>query len=188
MQEDINIVIAKHTGLIYHQLRKFNLVGDQDAESIGYEALYNAILNFDEAKGAKLSTVATVYIYNALMSHIRSSNRKRTLKTVSYNNVAYSDDTDEHEFADLIPSEEDLEGAYMRTELRVATRKVFNEMYDRLTNEKHKAILSIWKNSDFAATTVDIAKQLNVSQSYVSQVINNFKFKLKKKLEDLYYD
>lgn len=188
MQDNLNMLIRKHAGLVYNQLRKFNLAEDPDAESIGFEALYNAVLNYDESKGAKLSTVATVYIYNALGSYVRTLNNKRVIKTVSYNNVAYTDDSEEHEFVDLLSTGEDIEGQYIRSELYRYTRETFNSLYDTLTNETHKTILRIWNESDFTATTVDISKTVNVSQSYVSQVINNFKFKMKKKLEDMYYD
>lgn len=188
MQEDLNKLMKENIGLVYNQLHKFNLADDPEAESIGYEALYNAILNFDESRGNKLSTVATIYIYNALGSYIRALNNKRVIKTVSYNNIAYADDSEEHEFVDMLSTEDDIERNYIRSELHRHARKTFNELYDMLTNEKHKAILSIWRDSDFTMNTVDISKSIGVSQSYVSQVINNFKFKMKKKLEDMYYD
>lgn len=182
------MLIQTHSGLVYSQLHKFKLIQDQEAESIAFEALYNAISNFDESKGTQLSTVATVYIYNALGSYVRTLNKKRILQIVSYNNVAYEDEAEEHEFVDMLSTGESIESNYIRTELHKHTRNTFNELYDTLTNETHKTILRLWNESDFEATTVEISKQVNVSQSYVSQVINNFKFKMKKKLEDMYYD
>lgn len=187
-EEELNTLIQRHSGLVYHQLHKFNLVQDCDAESIAYVALCNAIRNFDASKGTKLSTVATVYIYNALGSYIRTMHKKRVIQTISYNNIAYSDDAEEHEFLDMLSTKESTEDAYVRKELCEHTRRVFNELYDTLTNEKHRVIISIWNDSDFSMTTVEISKAAGVSQSYVSQVINNFKFKMKKKLEDMYYD
>lgn len=188
MHEDLNMLIQTHSGLVYSQLHKFNLIHDQDAESIAYEALYNALSNFDESKGTKISTVATVYIYNALGSYIRTLNKKRVIPVISYNNVAYEDDSIEHEFVDMLSTGESVEDAYLHTELCRLARDTFNELYDTLTNDVHKTILKLWDESDFTMTTVEISKQVNVSQSYVSQVINNFKFRMKKKLEDTYYD
>lgn len=182
------MLIQKHSGLVYSQLHKFKLSQDQEAESIAYKALYDAIVNFDESKGTKLSTVATVYIYNALGSYVRTLNNKRTIKTVSYNSVAYSDDTEDHEFLELLSNGTSVEDMYIHNDLCRYTRQVFNNLYDELTNETHKTILTIWNESDFTMSTVEIAKVVKVSQSYVSQVINNFKFKMKKKLEDMYYD
>ena len=186
--QDVNELIADNIGLIHKQLNKFNLAEDPEAESIGYEALYNAILNYDSTKGTKLSTVATVYIYNALGSYVRALNVKRQLQLVSYNNVAYTDDTEEHEFLDLLPSEHNVEDEYIHKEECSLALVAFNNRYDKLTNEKHKAILKAWKDSEFVATTKDIAKEVGVSQSYVSQIINNFKFTLKKELEELHYE
>lgn len=185
MQNDLNMLIRTHSGLVYNQLHKFHLIDDPEAESIAFEALLNAIRNFDENKNTKLSTVATVYVYNALGSYVRKLNKQRVIKTISYNNVI---DEDGQEFVDMLSTGESIEGNYVRSELYAYARKSFNELYDTLTNEKHKRILSFWNASDFKATTVEISKHVGVSQSYVSQVINNFKAKLKNKLEDMYYD
>ncbi len=187
MQNDLNALIAKHSGLVYSQLHKFYLVDDPEAESIAFEALLNAIRNFDESKKTKLSTVATVYIYNALGSYVRKLNKQRVIETISYNNMAYSDSSEEHEFVELLSTGEDIEEDYVKTELHAQVRKVFNELYEGLTKDTHKTIVRLWNESDFQATTVEIAKLAGVSQSYVSQVLNSFKFKLRKKLEDVYY-
>lgn len=185
MHEDINMLIQTHSGLVYNQLHRFKLIQDQEAESIAYEALYNAILNFDSSKGNKLSTVATVYIYNALGSYVRSLNKQRQLQVVSYHNIA---DDNGNEYVNILSTSIDIEQEYIKNELYKIVIEVFSIQYDKLTNEKHKAIIGLWRDSEFSAQTKDIAKQISVSQSYVSQVINNFKYTLKKKLEDVYYD
>lgn len=182
------MLIQTHSGLVYSQLHRFNLIHDQDAESLGYEALYKAIVDYDESRGTALSTLATVYIYNALGSYLRTMNKQRQLQIVSYNNVAYTDDSEEHEFVDMLADELDIERDYVRKEVGRVALEVFDKQYDKLTNEKHRAILSLWRASEFSAQTTDIAEQVGVSQSYVSQIINNFKHVLKKKLEDVYYD
>jgi DNA-directed RNA polymerase specialized sigma subunit len=164
------------------------LIDDPEAESIAYEALYNALMNYDASKGTAISTVITVYVYNALGSYVRTLNKQRQLHVISYNNIAYNDETEEHEFVDTIPADTDIEKEYISKEIGKMSLRIFDEQYNTLTNEKHKAILKEWRDSDFCALTTDIAKHVGVSQSYVSQVINNFKHCLKKKLEDIYYD
>lgn len=186
--QDVNKLIELNKGLVYAQLKHFKFLHDPEAESIAYEALYKAILNYDSSKGTKLSTVATVYIYNALGSYLRSLNSTRQVETISYNNIAFTDDKEEHEFEDFIASSVDIERDYINAEMKALAMETFIKLYDKLTNEKHKMILDIWRSSEFIATTVQIAEQANVSQSYVSQVINNFKHSLRKKLEDIYYD
>lgn len=188
MQETIDDKIAANTGLIFAQLNKFNLAKDPEAESIGYEALYNAILTYDQSKKVQFSTYASVCIYNALGSYVRTLNKQRQLEVISYNNVAYSEDGTDHEFVDFFESPTGVEDDYIRHERCLLVRQAVQEQYDKLTNEKHKNILSLWRNSGYLMTSVAIAKEIGVSQSYVSQVINNFKFKLKKRLEEYYYD
>lgn len=181
----MNTLIQTHLGLVYSQLRKFNLKQDNEAESIAYEALYNAIQNFDASKGNAISTVATVYIYNALGSYVRTLNKQRQIQTISYNNIV---DEDGNEYVDTIATETSIERDYIAKEVGKIALAEFTKQYDKLTNETHQAILKIWYESEFTAKTTDIAEQIGVSQSYVSQVINNFKYNLKKKLEDVYYD
>lgn len=188
MQDDINATIAKHSGLIFNQFKKFNLAKDPEAESIGYEALYNAILTYDQSKNVQFSTYASVCIYNALGSYVRTQNKQRQLQVFSYNSIAYSEDGTDHEFVDFISASSDVEQDFMKKELHKIVREEFQKQYDMLTNEKHKTILSLWRNSEYAASMVSIAKQADVSQPYVSQVINSFKFNLKKRLEKYYYD
>lgn len=183
-EEEVNMMIQAHSGLVYKQLHKFSLIHDQEAESIAYWALYNAILNYDSSKGNKFSTVATVYIYNALGSYVRSLHAKHRIQTISYNNIAYSDDLEEHEFLDLLPAQADVEEEYIRKEAYISIMQMFDRRYNRLTNEKHKAIIKAWKDSDFTDTTKDIATKVGVSQSYVSQTINNFRYGLRKEMEE----
>ena len=188
MQGDINEVIASNVGLVYDQLKKFNLASDPEAESIGFEALYNAVCNFDESKGTKLSTLATVYIYNALGTYVRTLNKKRQLEVISYNNIVGTDEDGDKEYVSLLSNGTNIEDDYIRKEKCKAIQVIVQELYDNLTNEKHKVILAKWRDSCYTATTKDLAKEVGVSQPYVSQVINILKFKLRKRLEEHYYD
>ena len=113
MQDDINDKIASNVGLIFKQLNKFNLAEDPEAESIGYEALYNAILTYDQSKSVQFSTYASVCIYNALGSYVRTQNKQRQLEVISYNNVAYTEDGTDHEFVDFISAPSDVEQDYI---------------------------------------------------------------------------
>lgn len=179
----VDKTIDDNKGLVYRQLRRFGLVDDTEAISIGYEALYNAIINYDETKGNALSTVATVYIYNALGTYVRTLNRKRQIQTVSYNAP-----TEDGEVLDLLKSETNIEKEYCHKEMCRCAMEAFNKLYDNLANDKHKLILGLWRESGFEASTVQLSKETGVSQSYVSQVINKYKHCLKKELEDMYYD
>jgi len=186
MQDNIEDCIASNVGLIFVQLKKFNLARDPEAESIGYEALYNAILTYDGVKKTKLSTYASVCIYNALGTYVRTLHKQRQLEVMSYNNIAYAEDGTKHEFVDFIQAPTNIADDYQHKELCNFVCKEFQILYDNLTNEKHRAIAKIWHDSDYEASTVSIAKQVGVSQPYVSQIINSLKNSLRKRLEEYY--
>lgn len=188
MQDTINDKIASNTGLIFRQLNKFNLAKDPEAESIGYEALYNAILTYDQSKDIRFSTYASVCIYNALGSYVRTLNKQRQLETMSYNTIAYSEDGTDHEFVDFFSAPTNIENDYLKQELYDIVKKEVQDLCDTLTNDKHKAILMAWRDSDYEASTVELSKKVGVSQPYASQVINSLKFNLRKRLEEHYYD
>ena len=67
-------------------------------------------------------------------------------------------------------------------------RQIVQDLYDSLTNEKHRMLVDKWRDSDYSATTKSLAAEVGVSQPYVSQIINSFKHKLKQRLEEYYYD
>jgi RNA polymerase sigma factor (sigma-70 family) len=187
--QDINIVIYDNIGLVMNQLKKLHLPFDPEAESIGYEALYRAASTYDESKGYRFSTYATCCIYNALGSHIRTLNKKRTLDVVSYNNIAYNEDGKSQDFLSLLASSKTTaEQEYLKQELNQKVCNVFENTFNKLTNEKHIAIISIWHESEYKKTNADIAKEVQVSQPYVNQVLNSFIHKLRKKLEAYYYE
>lgn len=186
--QDINKVIQNNIGLVKKQLKRLNVLFDPEAESIGYEALYNAALTYDSTRGYKFSTYATCCIYNAVGSYIRTLNKKRQLDVVSYNNIAYNEDGVRHEFVDFFEATTDVENDFLHGELLVKVTEVYQITYDRLTNDKHKAIVKAWHDADYDISNKDIANTVGVSQPYVNQVINTFKHSLRKKLEAYYYE
>lgn len=183
---DINSIIRSNTGLVFVQLKRLKVLNDPDAESIGYEALWNAAATYEAEKGYKFSTYATCCIYNALGSYIRTLNKKKQLDTVSYNNIAYNNDGDSHEFLELFASAVDIEQDVMKGELYRKLNDIYQVAYDRLTNPKHKAIAKAWRDADYSISNKDIAKIAGVSQPYVNQVISTFKFNIKKRVEAYY--
>lgn len=188
MQDSINDKIATNVGLIFKQLKKFHLAHDPEAESIGYEALYNAVLTYTDNKNTKFSTYASVCIYNALGTYVRTLNKQRQLEVISYNNIAYSDNDVEHEFIDFFAATKSTEDDLVRAEIVGMVRCEIQQLYGELTNDKHKSIIMLWIKSKYAMPMSHIAKQVGVSQPYVSQVVSNFKHRLKSRLEDYYYD
>lgn len=180
---DINETIQKHAGLVYSQLNKLKLRSDPEAESIGYEALYEAAKSFDEEKGFEFSTYATCCIFNALGSYIRFLNRKKQLEVVSYNN-----EVDGLEYLHVLASTENIEQEYVRREVGAYAIVCFKVVRDALSSPKQQEIVDLWQQSEYLISNTELAKATDVSQPYVNQVLSAFKYKLKKKLEAMYYD
>lgn len=179
----IDEIISSNTGLIWAQLKRLYLCNDPDAESIGYVALYNAAVTFDESKGFQFSTYATCCIYNALGSYIRHLKRKKQLDVVSYNNLI-----NECEYLTVLVADVDVERDLINKELHKEVLTAVTELICAMPAGKKRSIIELWMDSDFKLTYTDISKITNVSQPYVSQVINAILFTLRKRLEDMYYD
>jgi DNA-directed RNA polymerase specialized sigma subunit len=162
------------------------LLTDPDAESFAYEALWHAAEDFDETKGNKFSTVATVYIYNALCGYMRKLNAKRQLDVVSYNALMHLSNGEEHEYLELLVSDTTVEKDFLDHERVRYAVACYNELVHGVKNEKHRKILAVWRESDFTASATSIADKVKLSQSYVSQTINNFRYQLRKLMEERY--
>jgi len=187
VHDNIELTIKENTGLIFKQLHKFHLVDDPEAESIGYEALYNAALTYESTKKAKFSTYATVCIYNGLGTYTRTLNRQRQLDVISYNNKV-SNGSYEAEYSNFITNGVSTEDCCIKEELCATALRTFDELLNKLTNEKHKKIIIAWQESDYSGSTVELAINVGVSQPYVSQVLTRFKSDMKTKLKEYYND
>lgn len=179
---DINKKIAENTGLIYQQLRRFKLSNDQDAESFAYEALYRAILTYDESTGNNFSTYAVCVIANELRKHLRVLNKKRQLTVVSYDEPL-SNKENSSSVLDTLPSSETAEDYVLRLELQGVASAAIHEILETLTDTQRN-IITMWYESDCMVQQREIAEALNVSQPTVSKAISAFKYKLKLRMEE----
>lgn len=182
---DRNETIEANMGLAYAQLIRFNLRDDPDAESIALEALGNAVDNFDETQNCKLSTLASVYIYNALCGYLRSINKVNQIETVSLHTQIVVNGT-VHELHEVIDSGISVEDDLIMQETISALLKCFDIAYSRLKSEKQKCIITAWRVNDFDDSHTNIAIECGVSQSYVTQTLAMFKTSIKKLMEEKY--
>lgn len=180
---DINEKISRNKGLIYKQLRSFQLLYDQDAESFAYEALHKAILTYNKETGTAFSTYATCVINNALRHHLRSLNKKRQLDVISYYTPLSPDDENSVCLVDVLVHPDDAETTLIDKESRIVINTAFNEEY-QLLSDKHKKVVDLF----FATGGMkqqDIAKEAGVTQATVSKIISAFRHRLKVRLEEL---
>lgn len=187
MHSDINDTIQNNKGLIFKQLRKLFLLNDPEALSIGYEALYRAILEYDEGKTTKFSTFASVCIYNALGTYLRHLNRVRQVSTVSYNALSSCNGEENGEYINILEGYPSAESVIIATELTEDIGQALITVRSRI-NKAQKGIMDCWVDGGFSITTVDIAKLSGLSQSYVSQALARIKYLLRKELEGSIYE
>lgn len=185
--EEIDCLIKQNIGLMVNILKQYSLFRDPEAESIAFEALWRACEDYDESLGYKRSTLITIYVKRALGSYIRTLNKQRQIETVSYNNIAYSDDGTDHEFLDLLSADESVEQQIMKDIFHQQVMEVYHEVAATLDGKK-KAIIDEWEQSEFEATNKAIADATGVSQPYVNQVVATFKQRLRKRLKEDFYD
>lgn len=185
--QEIDCLIQKHIGLIIDILKQYSLVNDPDAESIAYEALWRALVDYNPDLGYKPSTLITVYVKRALGGYLRTLHRQRQLEVISYNNIAYTDDNVSHEFLELLTSDETAETVVLKDITNKKVREVYLTQVNKLCGKK-KAIIKVWEQSGFTCTNKVIAAATQVSQPYVNQVVAMFKQMLRDKLKEDYYE
>ena len=125
----IEQLIQDNTGLVYKQLHKFNKAFDDDAVSYAFEALWRAAKTYDESKGAKFSTYASVCIYNEIALYLRKEQQRLKLDVVSYDNPI-----EDSTFLYFIKSDDDIEKALVDTEKMDKVSAAFTNILDSLNS------------------------------------------------------
>lgn len=170
---NIERLIELNKGLVVYNLVSFGLTNDHDAISYAFDGLHKAIVNYDTNSTACFSTYATVCIKNSIRQAIRNNS----------------------EPVILIPLEATIESEINGPANDVETLLIANERFDALSNiineiicaeaPSARRVLQYWIDSDFTAINQNIADAFNVSQPYVSKVINKFRCKLANKLREV---
>jgi RNA polymerase sigma factor (sigma-70 family) len=181
----VDKLVADNVGLIYAQLNRFSLLNDQDAESLGYEALYNAAKTFDAERPVAFSTYATVCIYNAMCGYRRNAHKKRQLEYVSLYDLAYKEQASGNapEIIDTIPFKQSIEDALIREYDNSIIPKAIINAYNKLGNDTYRRVIFEWSLTDFTSKQRELADNTGVSQSSVSMAINVFRKYLREELK-----
>lgn len=181
---DVNAVMRDNIGIVYSLLASFELLDDQDAESLAYEALYKAVITYKENKKTKLSTYAYCVVSNAIRMHLRTKNKKRQVQYTSYYAPVTHDEDCEMYLVDTIHNNLSADaGLYTEEFLRVL-RKALIKVYVNIPTLEQKKIFIKWVNANFTIKQTDLAKELDISQAAVSRAISSFRYKLKQELEE----
>lgn len=179
---DIDQLISDNIGLVYKQLHRFNRAYDADAFSYGLDGLWKAASTYDPNKQVAFSTYASVCIYNSIAMYMREL-QQQARKSVTSLEASVSDGGD-IVLSEVLSIDGTPETVYLKNELYETLWRNFDSIVDSTKNDIAVKILQMWRDSDFTATQMELAKAAGVSQAYVSRVLSAFKHKLKERMRD----
>ena len=164
-----NKLIEHNLRLVAHIVKKFeNKNSDNDdLISIGTIGLIKGIDTYKEKHGTKITTYCARCIENEILMYFRSN--KKNDKNISINeSIGYDKDGNEITFIDILktPNPDYVDDIYTKDNI-----KLLKDYMNTLT-EREKIIISkrygLFGSDEM--TQKEIAKELNISRSYVSRI------------------
>lgn len=154
-------MILANAPLVSYILKTLKMdVGDEDLFSVGIVGLVKAVNTFDFDKGYHFATYASQVIRNELLMYIR---KKRIQPAISLDEPCRFDNGDEVMYADIISDgkrfEDDIESSLFMA-----------NMLNRLKGKEKEAVTMFYY---YDMKQDEIAKQMSVSQSYVSRLLKS---------------
>lgn len=164
-----NMLIEHNLRLVAHIVKKFENTGEdtEDLISIGTIGLIKAIESYSDGKGTKLATYAARCIENEILMHLRAT--KKTKKDVSLHDpIGQDKEGNEISLIDVLKSES--EDVIDTIQLNMEIEKV--KKYIDILDEREKEVIVGRFGLDLKKekTQREIAKELNISRSYVSRI------------------
>ena len=165
-----DILIRHNLRLVAHVVKKYNGAAEaDDLISCGTIGLIKAINSYKADKGTQISTYASRCIENEVLMFLRVSKKHQQVGSL---NESLGDDHDGNEIClvDIITDDReqsDIDEA-MHKQLM---QKLVTAMRARLNEREFKIIsLRYGLNDHVALPQREVAKQLNISRSYISRI------------------
>lgn len=162
-----NILIEHNLRLVSHIVKKYNTNDSDDLISIGIIGLIKGIDSFKNEKGTKLTTYCARCIENEILMHFR--NDKKNSNNISLEDkIGYDKDGNEIELIDILktPNLDIIEDINYKNNIKLLL-KYLNILSDR---EKKIIFKRYGLFNQKELTQKEIAKELNISRSYVSRI------------------
>lgn len=164
-----NILIERNLRLVAHITKKFESknISQDDLISIGTIGLIKAIDSYNDNKNVKITTYAAKCIQNEVLMFFRN-NKKRNTDVSLNDSIGFDKDGNEISLIDVLKDKE-LDFADL-----IHTKDNINLLnnYLKLLNEREKEIIvkryGLLNQKEL--TQKEIAKELNISRSYVSRI------------------
>ena len=163
------ILIEHNLRLVAHIIKKYNEKSDNldDLISIGTIGLIKGVDSFSKSNGAKLTTYCARCIENEILMYYR--NNKKNSKNISLDeSIGFDKEGNEINIGDIIktPEPDFIEDINIRDNIIK-----LNKYIDILTpREKNIIIKRYGLYNEKEVTQKEIAKELNISRSYVSRI------------------
>lgn len=178
------ILIERNLRLVAHISKKYVSTGVEldDLISIGCIGLIKGINSFNAEKSIKLATYTSKCIENEILMYLRS-NKKRMQDM--YLNEPIGKDKDDNEITLQEIIENDTRNIEEEVDLKLKIKYMYEKMKTVLKRrEKQILELRYGLNGQTPKTQCEIAKDFNISRSYVSRIESKAIDKLSKIIKD----
>lgn len=174
-----DILIQRNLRLVAHIVKKYQGAAEEldDLISIGTIGLIKAIQTFDFQKASRLSTYAARCIDNELLMLLRS--KKKSSKEVSlYEPIGTDKEGNEISLLDVIETEpvDVVKNYSLKQDI-----DYLYQLIPKILSQREQEIITLRYGlyGKEEMTQREIAKQLNISRSYVSRIEKNALLKLR---------
>ncbi len=177
-----NILVQRTLRLVAHIMKKYyTQTSDQeDLISIGTIGLIKGITTFDVSQGARLATYAARCVENEILMYFRS--QRKSSQDVSLSDyIETGTDGAALSLMDVVSEEEDMLETVSARERILQVRRAVEEELD--VREKQVIQLRYGLDGQPPQRQREVAKQLDISRSYVSRIEKRALEKLRGVLE-----
>lgn len=157
---DVDELLLQHKNLVYYKLAQMGQLNNPDAESVAWEALWDAVMTFDIYSKTAFSTYACRCISNAVNTVLRKQQHER-------NHVVSFDELSE---ANLLCTDSSYDSAATMQAIAQGVEYFATHFFDL-----PRDIILTWQASGFEMSVTMLAKVCGTSTSYVSRVITVFR-------------
>lgn len=164
-----NKLIEHNLRLVAHIVKKFENTGEdmEDLISIGTIGLIKGVESFSAEKGTKLATYAARCIENEILMHLRAL--KKVKKDISLHDpIGQDKEGNEISLIDILEAESTDVIEYIQLNMEIDKMKDYLVILSE--REKEVIVYRYGLNEYKELTQREIAKQLNISRSYVSRI------------------
>lgn len=179
-----NVLIERNLRLVAHVCKKYSStnIEQDDLISIGTIGLIKGINSFNKDKNIKLATYVARCIENEILMYLRSTKK---LNSEVFLNEPIGKDKDDNVVTLQEVLENDERNIEDEVDLKFRIKELYKKMKDILLDrEKYILELRFGLNGDKPKTQREIAKEMNISRSYVSRIETKAIGKLARELEE----